>query len=207
MHPTRVTSLDVICGDLKSWNSSNSCTSSDEDIGLIDTSRHLAIWRCDSRHSLHRDTSIISGKSEEIECRPSIVSYDLSDDLYIYLIHHHTSTCECRICSDGDMAIVFFVIFDSGYGNLDCFILRNDGNLRNLDCFVPRNDGNCRSHETILHLESFANDDSGTFDKPSVDDMTVFIDANIRTCDLDSLHRCTIGKIYKNAIGFFRGFL
>ena len=63
------------------------------------------------------------------------------------------------------------------------------------------------SYETILYLESFADDDLGTFDNPSVDDMTVFIDADIRTCDFDSLHRCTIGKIYKNAIGFFEGFL
>ena len=193
MHPTRVTSLDIISGDLESWDSTNSRSSPDEDIGLIDTSRHLAIWRCDSRHSLDRDASIISGKSEEIECRLRIVATYLSDDLDVDLIHHYACTCECRICSDGDMAVVFFVIFDSGYGNLDCFILRNDRSLR--------------SHETILDLESFANDDSGTFDKAPVYDMTAFIDVDICTCYLDSLHRCTIGKIYKNAIGFFGGFL
>jgi hypothetical protein len=37
--------------------------------------------------------------------------------------------------------------------------------------------------------------------------MTVFSDGDIRTCDLDSLHRCTIGKIRQIAIGFFYLFL
>ena len=193
MHPTGVPSLYVISGDLQSWDSTYSCSCTDEDIGLIDTSRHLAIWRGDSRHSFDRYTSIVASESEEIERRYRIVATYLGDDLDVYLIHHHASTCECGIGSDGDMAVVFFVIFDSGYGNLDCFILRNDRSLR--------------SHETILDLESFANDDIDTIDNPSVDDITVFIDADIRTGDLDSLHRCTIGKIYKNAIGFFGGFL
>ena len=64
-----------------------------------------------------------------------------------------------------------------------------------------------RSYETILDMESLANDDSGMIDNTPVDDMAFFIDVDIRTGDLYSLHRCTIGKICKNAIGFFGGFL
>ena len=91
------------------------------------------------------------------------------------------------------MAIVFFAIFDCGCRNLDCFILRSDRNSR--------------SHETILDVYSFANDDIDTIDNTSVDDTAAFIDVDIRTCDFYILHRCTIGKICKNAIGFFGGFL
>jgi hypothetical protein len=153
MHPTGVTSLDVIGGDLQSWDSANSGSCTDEDIGLIDTSRHLAIWRCDPRDTLDRDSRIISRQSEEIECRPSIVSYDLSDDLYICLVHQHTSPCECRCSSDGDMAIVF--------SSLRVF----------------------RSYETVVYLYSFPDDDIGDIDTTSIVYMTVFIDANICICD------------------------
>lgn len=100
MDPTRVSTFDIIRGDLESWNSSHSCSCADEDIGLVDTCRNMTIGTHHSCDSLSRDPCIISRECEEVERRSGIIATYLSDDLDIDMMEHDACSDEFTIFSD-----------------------------------------------------------------------------------------------------------
>jgi len=81
MHLARVSTFDIICGDLENRESTHSCALSDEDIGLVDTGVDLSIWSIDTRYSLDTYIRTICRECEEIEVTSDIISLDDRRDL------------------------------------------------------------------------------------------------------------------------------
>lgn len=94
MHLARVSTFDVICCDLKSWDPAHAATGSDEYIGLIYSCRDMRIGSIDFRHSFDRDIDTIEHECKDIESRDNIVPYNIGRDLTRCRAHTDTRTME-----------------------------------------------------------------------------------------------------------------
>lgn len=160
MYLARVSSLDVVGGDLESRDSTDTGIFSDEDIGLIDANIRFSVGFIDFRHSLDRDDDVVGGDGEDIECRSGSIAHELSRYRSTSTVYTDTCRLECRSFADRDMSsIVSSTFWQKTIRNLDTFFYGDSGieefaRVDDVSIFI---DASIRIYEELaLHRASVA---------------------------------------------------